>query len=127
MCFKHKKAKYHDNPPPAVEKLDDIGERLKASSEEKGCDGFEASLLLADIPHLPGIDDSEKVFELPPFAAAPSTNPEDMSTETVSEEVASMRRARARCRPLVEYIHQMSGYSFVCVSFLGPISSQTLT
>ncbi|KAK4699689.1 hypothetical protein P7C70_g6569, partial [Phenoliferia sp. Uapishka_3] len=90
-----------------------IGALLKQRSEENGCERFEASLALDDIPHLPGIDDTDKALEFPPFAAAPTTNKEDMSTETVSEEVQNMRKARAMCRPLVEYIYQQTGYSFV--------------
>ena len=115
MCEKHKKVKTSDRTLPDPEALHLVGERLKQSSQLNGCDGFDASIWVREIPALPTIVPAEKISDLPPFAAPLPSGPQDLKTQQVSDDAASMRKARALCRPLVEYIQKMSGYSFVSI------------
>ena len=84
-----------------------MGELLRASSTADGCERFEGTLLVADFPDelCPPIVPEKKEGEIE--ALKPSDPDGD-----------AMRAARAKCRALVEFIHQKTGYAFVRVSSL---------
>ncbi|KAL8292003.1 hypothetical protein RQP46_001469 [Phenoliferia psychrophenolica] len=113
MCEKHKKHKPHEKPVRIVEPLSVIGARLQQSSAEKGCDGFEATIAVIDIPILRGVPDPDRPIHSIPLGH-PSRPQEDLRTEPEQTDAQTqMRQARALCRPLVEFIQEKTGYSFV--------------
>lgn len=110
MCFRHKGKKKRprgSEAPPSHPDPSPVGvlERtLRAASDADGVSKYEAAVML---DQLPGQEYVELELRLPYTVVGEERAAPKMDT------AESMRRARAKARPLVELIHQSTGYSFV--------------
>lgn len=77
---------------------------LRAASDLDGVHKYEAACRITD---LPGQEHVELELKLPYTVVGESRPAPELNA------AESMRRARARARPLIELIHQATGYSFV--------------
>lgn len=88
-----------------------MGDLLRAASTRDGCERFEGTLRVEDFPE-----------ELTPLVKDDAAEINALKASSDPDGDA-MRAARAKCRSLVEYIHEKTGYAFVCV--LPPIFVST--
>ena len=101
MCSRHKKNKAADKPAVVILSDTELSSILRRKSAEDGVSKYDASCLLDD---LPGQDEVDKEIAMPVKGEG-----------EVDETAEGMRRARARCRPLINLIYEATGYSFVSV------------
>ena len=101
MCSRHKKNKAANTSPTIISSIQELTSVLSRRSAEDGVSKFDASCLLDE---LPGQDEVHKEIGTPAKGDG-----------EVDETAEGMRRARARCRPLINLIHEATGYSFVSV------------
>lgn len=110
MCFRHrgkKKRPRGSEPPPSHPEpspVDVLQRTLRAASDADGVSKYEAAVML---DQLPGQEYVELELRLPYTVVG-----EERAAPKL-DVTESMRRARAKARPLVELIHQNTGYSFV--------------
>ncbi|ORY66916.1 hypothetical protein BCR35DRAFT_308346, partial [Leucosporidium creatinivorum] len=110
MCFRHKNKKKKAPGAPAPPSHPDpssvavLQHTLRAASDADGVSKYEAAVKLDE---LPGQEYVELELRLPYTVVGEEREAPEMDT------AESMRRARAKARPLVELIHQSTGYSFV--------------
>ena len=79
-----------------------MGVALRAESDRSGCERFEGTLLVENFPQ-----------ELCPPIPTEKKDEEIEALKTADADAEAMRAARAKCRALVEFIHQKTGYAFV--------------
>lgn len=114
MCFRHKKIPYVTPVNPELITPDALRSQLRAASELDGVHRFECAL---DLASLPGQDEVYREVN-----TVPKVTKSKAKKNTQIEAAESMRVARARCRPLVNLIHEATGYSFMFVISLLPLS-----
>lgn len=119
MCFRHKGRKKRpkrsanasdsepSNPsaPSPLLLPHTLSTLLRAASDEDGVSTFSAS---CSLPTLPGWELVDLELKAPYVVVGGST-----ALPNEKNKAEAWRRARARARPLVDLIHQSTGYSFV--------------
>ncbi|KAK4703860.1 hypothetical protein P7C70_g2352, partial [Phenoliferia sp. Uapishka_3] len=88
---------------PATISLAEAGEYLRAQSDLNGCERTECVIRVDDFP----------VDQHPPVDKQEEEVAQEGEGKKKEDDGDSMRAARAMCRPLVEYIYEKTGYSFV--------------
>ncbi|KAM0746404.1 hypothetical protein T439DRAFT_329849, partial [Meredithblackwellia eburnea MCA 4105] len=106
MCWRHRKPKRKEDLPPTPQAIPTLSTLLAQSSQLTGCARFEGTCRISEVP---GQEIVERELNAPHPFKSENYDPD----AGLTEEVENMRRARARARPLVEWVQKCTGYNFI--------------